>query len=52
MVSVFPRSDDPGVFIEGEGDLGLVGETGPFEDDLGTEFGHGKPPALSMDPAR
>lgn len=41
MVFVFAGSDEARMLVEGKGDVGLVGETGAFEDDFGDEFGHG-----------
>jgi len=38
MVAVLARPDDTRVLVEGEGDLGLEGQAGAFQDDLGSEF--------------
>ena len=33
-----PKADDPGMLVEGEGDLRLGRQPGPFKDDLWTKF--------------
>jgi hypothetical protein len=43
VVAVAAGADDAGVLVELEGDVGLEGEAGAFEDDLGGEFvAHGE----------
>ena len=38
VIAVLARTDDTWMFIESEGDLGLVGEARAFKYDFGAEF--------------
>jgi hypothetical protein len=41
VVAILARTDDAGVLVEGEGEVRLMGQARPFEDDFGAKFGHG-----------